>query len=182
MPHAGARGGCIESIYATAPADCPDDTPAFQAAFAWASEPFNRITVFVPPGFYRIDGTIRLSQSELILETGATLRRIANLTNCTDPIVRLEGTNAVLRGGGSLVSQNPSPRAIVNVGPPCLTCYSNVEFNLVEGVRITGAGASWSSYPPAAHAKPVDPRLNGSRGLCFDSSESYMKGGSACCE
>eukprot|EP01052_Picozoa_sp_SAG31_P038682 SAG31_NODE_5215_length_2670_cov_1.691949_4_plen_112_part_00 len=64
-------------------------------------------------------------------------------------------------------------------GPPCLTCYSNVEYNLVEGVRITGAGASWRNFPPAAHSKPVDPKLNGSRGLCFDSSQTYMKGGSA---
>jgi hypothetical protein len=49
-------------------------------------------------------------------------------------MVRLGGTNAVLRGGGDLISDNPAARGVVNIGPPCLTCYSNVENNLVEGV------------------------------------------------
>jgi len=31
-------------------ATCPDDTAAFLAAFAWATEPHNEITVHVPPG------------------------------------------------------------------------------------------------------------------------------------
>lgn len=179
----GAVGACVGISWAPPypPSHCPDDTAAFNAAFAWAAEPFNHITVHVPPGYYRIDGTVVLGGTgvEMYLETGAFLRRISNLTNCTDPLVRLEGTNGVLRGGGTLTSDNPSPRGLVNVGPPCLTCYSNAEYNLVDGVRIVGAGASWRNFPPAAHAAPVDSRLNGSRGLCFDSSQTYMTGGSA---
>ena len=168
----GAVGGCIEDSWATAAGlvNCPDDTPAFRAAFKWATEPYNKITISVPPGFYRIDGTITFSSAEMILETGAVLRRISNLTSNTDPIIRLSGTNAVLRGGGTLTTTGPSPRGVVNVGPPTIHSYSNVEFNRVEGVRIQGPGCNVTK----------DPQLNGSRGLGFDSSESYMKGGSAC--
>ena len=46
-------------------ASCPDETAAFLAAFAWASEPYNQITVHVPPGSYRVDGTIHVVASEL---------------------------------------------------------------------------------------------------------------------
>ena len=168
----GAVGGCIEDSWATAAGlvNCPDDTPAFRAAFKWATEPYNKITVSVPPGFYRIDGTVTFSSAEMILETGAVLRRISNLTSNTDPIIRLSGTNAVLRGGGTLTTTSPSPRGVVNVGPPTIHSYSNVEFNRVEGVRIQGPGCNVTKHP----------QLNGSRGLGFDSSESYMKGGSAC--
>eukprot|EP01052_Picozoa_sp_SAG31_P038683 SAG31_NODE_5215_length_2670_cov_1.691949_5_plen_190_part_00 len=130
----GAQGSCWCSASqgsAVPPSclpSCPDDTPAFNAAFSWAAEPRNKITVTVPPGVYRIDSTISIAQAELVLETGATLRRIANVTNNTAPIVRLDGTNAVLRGGGELISDNPSPRGLVNVGEERgNSCHHNLQ-------------------------------------------------------
>eukprot|EP01052_Picozoa_sp_SAG31_P027454 SAG31_NODE_2572_length_5459_cov_3.008396_6_plen_201_part_00 len=160
-----------ESVALQAPSqptdeNCPDDTAAFLAAFAWATEPFNQITVHVPPGSYRIDGTIAVHASELVLSAGAVLRRV-NLTGNTDPIVRL-GYQGRLSGTGTLTTMNPSPRGVVNIGPANLTIYENVEYAQVSGIHIQGAGLSWSIMKPN---EPVDKRLEGSRGLCFDSSE-----------
>ena len=150
-------------------ASCPDETAAFLAAFAWASEPYNQITVHVPPGSYRVDGTIHVVASELVLESGAVLRRV-NLTTNTGPIVRL-GYHGRLSGAGQLTSDNPSPRGVVNIGPHDLSTYENVEYAHVSGVSIQGPGTSWSIMKPPNQT--VDTRIEGSRGLCFDSSEGY---------
>ena len=119
----------------------------------------------------RIDGTIHVSASELVLSAGAVLRRV-NLTTNTDPIVRL-GYQGRLSGFGTLTTMNPSPRGVVNIGPHNLTLYENVEYAQVSGVHIQGAGLSWSIMKPANQT--VDKRLEGSRGLCFDSSEGYAR-------
>ena len=119
----------------------------------------------------RIDGTIHVSASELVLSAGAVLRRV-NLTTNTDPIVRL-GYQGRLSGWGTLTTMNPSPRGVVNIGPHNLTLYENVEYAQVSGVHIQGAGLSWSIMKPANQT--VDKRLEGSRGLCFDSSEGYAR-------
>lgn len=150
--------------------NCPDDTAAFLAAFKWAGEPYNKITVHVPPGSYRIDGTVTIGSCELILEAGAVLRRV-NLTAAAGPIVRL-GYHGRLSGAGSLTSMNPSPRGIVNIGPANLTIYENVEYAQVRGVSIQGPGTSWSIMKPDL---PVNKRIEGSKGLCFDSSEGYAR-------
>ena len=39
---------------------------------------------------------------------------------------------------GSLSTENPSPRGVVNVGPANLSHYDNVEFNTVADVTISG--------------------------------------------
>ena len=95
----------------------------------------------------RIDGTIHVSASELVLSAGAVLRRV-NLTTNTDPIVRL-GYQGRLSGWGTLTTMNPSPRGVVNIGPHNLTLYENVEYAQVSGVHIQGAGLSWSIMKPA---------------------------------
>ena len=67
-------------------------------------------TVVVPPGLYRIDGTVILdSDMELRLIQGAVLKRV-NLAADTGPIVILSGMQNVL-SGGLFKTMNPSPRS-----------------------------------------------------------------------
>jgi hypothetical protein len=103
--------------------DCADATLAFTAALAAAGGG----VVHVPPGAYRIDGTVDLG-GELVLEKGATLRRITDRSNSTEPLVRLGATRGTLRGSGLIMTGNPSPRGLVNIGPQNLSRYGNVEF------------------------------------------------------
>ncbi len=149
-----------------------DDTESF--SFGLASHP----TLRVPPGTYRIDGTIALPQrTELILDAGASLVRYnvtLNGTVNTDPIVRFYSHSAALSGSGSLVSQVASPRGIVNFGPHNLTYRaSNIEYNRLSGVFVSGAGCSFD-----AKGRDTDTSVRGSRGVCFDSGEALGGGGS----
>ena len=81
------------------------------------ARPYGKLTV--PAGTYRIDGTINLYATSLHLETGATLKR-TRLTDNTAPIVRLSGPATHLTGLGTLTTDNPSPRGLVNIGPESL--------------------------------------------------------------
>ena len=186
----GARGDCSKS--APTGSDCVDDTAAFAAAIGWAAESGGPVTVHVPRGSYRLDGTVMWGKAEVVLERGATLRRIATYTNNTAPLIRLPATHGILRGSGTLTTENPSPRGLVNgavldwlrepatcslarlvctdrlccaVGPANLSVYSNVEFNIVEGVTLLGGGFS--------HFPPGDDVRSGSRGLGMDSSQGW---------
>ena len=165
----GAAGNCSQT--APSGADCIDDTAAFVAAFAWASGAHGRgpVTVHVPTGGYRVDGTLSLG-GELVLERGATLRRIANYSSSTEPIVRLSGQHGILRGLGTLSTENPSPRGVVNVGPANLSHYDNVEFNTVADVTISGGGTSWST---GKAWDDVDESRAWGRGLGMDSSQGW---------
>ena len=149
-----------------------DDTEAF--AFGLAAHP----TLRVPAGTYRVDGTIALPQQrELILDAGAVLLRYNSTLDGavnSDPIVRFDSHSAALSGSGSLVSQVASPRGIVNFGPHNLTYRaSNIEYNRLSGVLISGAGCSYD-----AHGEDTDVSVRGSRGVCFDSGEALGGGGS----
>ena len=157
----GAQGNCT----AKGDSNCSDATPAFAAALAAAGGG----VVHVPPGTYRIDGTIYLG-GELVLDKGATLRRIASSSKSTDPLVRLAATRGTLRGFGTLMTDNPSPRGLVNIGPQNLSHYDNVEFNTVAEVTLQGAGCSWTTRQPW---NQVDMSKKGSRGLCMDSSQGW---------
>jgi hypothetical protein len=89
-----------------------DDTPSF--SFALAHHP----TLRVPPGSYRIDGTITLgSAHQLILDAGATLVRynvtVGGTVN-TDPIIRFLGHSSAVSGSGVLEMQVASPRGAEN--------------------------------------------------------------------
>ena len=158
----GALGNC--SVKGTA-CECADDTAAFGAALAASGGGVVR----VPPGSYRVDGTIELG-GELVLEHGAMLRRIASCASATAPLVRLGATQGTLRGSGTIATENPSPRGVVNIGPANLTQYANVEFNTVQGVTLQGAGCSWTTSMPWNESRLP---LKGSRGLGIDSSQGW---------
>ena len=163
MKDFGAQGSCTK--LGTNCSACADATLAFAAALSAAGGG----AVHVPPGFYRIDGTVYLG-GDLVVENGATLRRIANCSTSTEPLVRLAGTQGTLRGSGTLATGNPSPRGLVNIGPMDLSKYANVKFNTVEGVTLQGAGCSWTtSMPWNASNLPQ----KGSRGLGVDSSQGW---------
>jgi hypothetical protein len=69
-----------------------------------------------------------------------------------------------------IMTDNPSPRGVVNIGPQNLSHYANVEFNTVEDVTIQGAGCSWTTSQPW---NQVDASKKGGRGLGMDSSQGY---------
>jgi hypothetical protein len=150
-----------------------DDTPSFN--FALAHHP----TLRVPPGAYRIDGTVTLgSTRQLILDAGATLIRYnvtLDGTVNTNPIIRFLGHSAAVSGSGVLEMQVASPRGIVNFGPFNLTHHPapNLEYNSISGIYIAGAGCSFDSK-----GHDTDVSVRGSRGVCFDSGEGYGAGGS----
>ena len=160
----GAAGDCSCRNGAWEEACCPtDDTAAFMAALASGDD------VFVPPGSYRIDGTVEFGGT-MVLAGGAALRRV-NISGNRDPVVRLTGTHSHLRGGGTISTTNAAPRGIVNIGPHDFTRAHNVEWCTLEGVTIEGPGVSWSYASPN---KPVNAYLNGSIGLCLDSTEGLQ--------
>eukprot|EP01052_Picozoa_sp_SAG31_P047473 SAG31_NODE_9517_length_1265_cov_1.148370_1_plen_337_part_01 len=174
-----------------------DSTAAFQLALSWCGVR----QVVATAGAFRIDGTINLLHAVLELPISAALIR----TNCsasTGPIV-IVGQEGHLVGRGSLRSAKPSPRGIVVIGPECTgytngtlqhNCLENVEFASVEGVSISGhakythfdSNPKWSpnSTDPAVAMHQCGGFLNqqasfgvnGSVGLCMDSSQPNMVG------
>ena len=66
---------------------------------------------------------------------------------------------------------NAAPRGIINIGPHDFTRAHNVEWNNLEGIAVDGPGVSWSYATPS---KPIDPALNGSIGVCIDSTEGLQ--------
>jgi hypothetical protein len=147
---------------------CPvDDTAAFASALASSS------SVFVPPGNYRIDGTVEIpGNAELKLDGGVTLMR-TNLSVSTDPVVVLSGWFGALVGNGHVTTVNAAPNGVVAIGPVTQTRLYNTEWNRVEGVRITGPGVSWSTEHPN---EPVNKAIYGSIGLCINSTAATFGG------
>jgi hypothetical protein len=170
----GARASCrCQQLRVSLSADCcpDDDTTAFAASLAACNN------VLVPPGSYRIDGTVELvSSSRLTLSAGAILLR-TNITACEDPVVRLSNWYSALTGPGHVQTVNPSPRGVVAIAPRTRDRLYNIEWNLVEGVHITGPGISRKCLArgprPAKRCTDValKPQLNGSIGVSFDSNE-----------
>eukprot|EP01045_Picozoa_sp_COSAG04_P005523 COSAG04_NODE_257_length_18753_cov_7.516857_8_plen_1972_part_00 len=154
---------------------CPhDDTDAFIAALAavpdttpvttrTVAQP--RAAVFVPPGAYRIDGTIEIYGQTLTLAAGASLLR-TNLSSSVEPVVLLSNWFGALEGSGSVESVNPAPHGIVAVAPNDeairLREPANMEWNRVETIVIRGPGPSWHDETPDV---AVNTELNGSIGL-----------------
>ena len=161
----GAFGDCGCRDQAWAETCCPhDDTAAFAAALGTGDD------VYVPPGVYRLDGTVELSGQTMVLAGQATLARL-NISASTAPVVRLTGWRANLRGSGTVSTTNAAPRGVVNIGPHDFVRAHNVEWNMLEGIAIRGPGVSWSYSTPS---QPVDPALNGSIGVCIDSTEGLQ--------
>jgi hypothetical protein len=121
--------------------DTTDDTGAINSAIMAAGASGARYGhVLVPDGTYRIEGTILIPAGiELELSAGATLHR--HSADGTTPVVRLGGSDAVLRGTGLVQSDAASPRGVVCVGPATLTTSTTINNAKVSHVRIMGAGS-----------------------------------------
>lgn len=166
----GATASCHGDTLAT----CQhDSTQAFVDAVLYAggedSSPFDFQTVVVPPGWYRIDGTITITGQWLVVQKGARLLRKSCATNNTAPIVRLTGSHGRVTGGGVLSSENLSPRGVLNIGPANLSDYTNVGSNTVEGLSI--AGAAQRPECTGRHDGPVE-----CTGVHMDSSQPLAGG------
>jgi hypothetical protein len=170
----GASGGCRGE---TEDGCKVDSTPAFQNALTYAggedSTPETWQTVFVPPGYYRIDGTVTVGGQTLVLERGAILIRRKAITMSGAPLIRISGTNGRVSGSGQLLMENPSHRGIVNIGPQNLSVYDNVEYNILEGISIVGAGggAAADCTDKTGDAPPLT-----CIGIAMDSSEPFVGG------
>ena len=165
----GADGGCRGDTEASCKVD---STEAFANALKYAggedSSPETWQTVYVPPGYYRVDGTVTVGGQWLVIQKGARLLRKRFATDNAAPILRVAGTRGRVTGGGALITENISPRGVLNIGPENLTTYDNVGMNIVEGLSITG-----SSLPECIN------RSSGSlicTGIHMDSSEPFVGG------
>jgi hypothetical protein len=98
----------------------------------------------VPPGTYRIDGTLTIGEYRTLeLMPGATLARLTAGTASTAPVVRLSGANySRLVGHGTVQSENASPSGVVHVGPAVQTVNTNIQRWRVWDVTIVGASAT----------------------------------------
>ena len=110
-----------------------------------------------------------------MLERGAVLVRRKLITMNGAPLIRVTGTNGRVSGSGTLLSENPSHRGVLNIGPVNLTAYDNVEFNTVAGIHIEGAGAGAGADCYSKVDGPVT-----CTGIHMDSSEPFV--GGACYE
>ena len=172
-----------------------DSTPAFELALRWC----HTRSVLPPPGSYRLDSTLMLSNGRALhVPIGSSLRR-TNCSTSSQPVVTV-GEQALLTGFGSISSENPSPRGVVSIGPSCTgwingtlhktQCLANVVFGMVEGVRISGhnkfthfdANPSWSPNATAGSGVALEQcggwigqqasfGPEGSVGLCLESSQ-----------
>lgn len=179
----GATGDCLPAgrDVVTNASCAVDDTPAFVAALVWLKAArWDGGALHVPPGEYRIDGTVNLYGASMHLQYGARLKRVrlkevAQSSNSA-PVVRLATANSKLTGEGVLSSMNPTPRGVVNMGPEVLRDKqgANIGQCVVSGVHIQGPGCSWSWVAPSV----FHPELNHSIGLCLDTGESLTNTGS----
>ena len=85
----------------------------------------------MPAGRYRIDGTVDIGGGALVVQKGAVLIR-TNLTAFAGPLLRLAGCSGSVSGSGTLLTANPSPRGLVNIGPANQSHAGNIEWNSVN--------------------------------------------------
>ena len=165
----GANGDCRGDTEAGCKVD---STAAFNNALEYAggenSSPEIWQTIYVPPGYYRIDGTITIFAQWLVIQKGARLLRKRFATDNAAPILRVAGTRGRITGGGMLLTENVSPRGVLNIGPPNLTSYENIGQNTVEGLLIAGCGL------PECTNVSTGPII--CTGVHMDSSEPFVGG------
>ena len=165
----GADGGCRGDTEATCKVD---STAAFADALAYAggedSSPETWQTIYVPPGYYRIDGTVTVGGQWLVIQKGARLLRKRFATDNAAPILRVTGTHGRVTGGGALITENVSPRGVLNIGPDNLTVYDNIGMNTVEGLVISGSSL------PECNNRSFGPIV--CTGVHMDSSEPFVGG------
>jgi hypothetical protein len=142
--------------------DAGDDTPSFVAALTACRGK----TVTVPPGLWRLDSTVQIGNTsltparnrtcegsfmpfascarpplttELYLQHGAHLRRLAAHSPDIGPVVSVVQFGCRLHGRGGVVeSENPSPRGVVHLGPSSPFIPGAIQFASISGIRITG--------------------------------------------
>lgn len=142
--------------------DTVDDTAAFLNALAVC----RGRTVTVPAGMWRLDSTVQIGNTsltparnrsctgsfipfascprppvttELFLEHGAHLRRLAAHSTSIGPVVSVAQYGCRLHGHGAVVeSQNPSPRGVVHLGPSSPFIPGAIQFASISGIHIIG--------------------------------------------
>ena len=109
----------------------------------------------VPPGSFAISDTLVVGNNEYLhLAHGAWLRRLADRTENTEPVVRLTGNFSRLMGEGhacGVSSENASGghtgdeiinNGVVNVGPVRADLYTNINWWVVDSICISGSARS----------------------------------------
>jgi len=118
-----SAGFAFPAVSTTVGAEAPN-SPAERIPTGKATDATNAINdrlrndseVRLGPGEYRIDGTIIVPKhTRLALSHGATLKRYADESDSTAPVVRVLGNRACL-GGGRIVTENNHPQGIVTLG------------------------------------------------------------------
>lgn len=96
--------------YGAKPDESGDSTDAINAALACNKR------VIVPPGMYRVDGSIEVKDGrQLILSKGAWLVRRDAHSSSTDPVVYVLGERSELRGG-LIYTEKACPNGLVCLG------------------------------------------------------------------
>ncbi|MCX6906994.1 MAG: hypothetical protein NTY01_03010 [Verrucomicrobia bacterium] len=118
-------------------------------------------TAVVPPGDFAVNGTIVIgSNQRLHLSHGAWLKRLADRTDNTAPLIRLTGNRASLTGEGTacgISTDNASGgrtgddiinNGVVNVGPASAKKYTNINFWTIDSLTIAGSAKAWKNRAP----------------------------------
>jgi len=165
--------------------DKADNTEAIQQAVNTGR------TAVVPPGEFAVSGTVIIGSSQrLHLSHGAWLKRLADRTDNTAPLVRLTANYATLTGEGpacGLSTENASGgrsgdeivnNGVVNVGPDSATRYTNINFWVIDSITISGSVKAWNEYQKPPHPDAVDRNelltlvngaaLSARRGSCYN--------------
>ena len=89
--------------------------------------------------------------TELHLQHGAQLRRLARHSASIRPVVSVVQYGCRLRGHGARIeSENPSPRGVVHLGPSSPFIPGAIQFASISGITITGQ----YRCDPSALSKP----------------------------
>jgi hypothetical protein len=140
----------------------------------------------------------------LHLSHGAWLKRLADHTDNTAPLVRITGNCASLTGEGlacGVSTENASGgrtgdeiihNGVVNVGPASAKKYTNINFWTVDSITIAGSAKAWNDYQKPPHPDDVDRNelltlvnsatLSAGRGSCYNGRVSnclFRQGGIA---
>lgn len=124
------------------PTGAADSSAAIIAALSDATH------VIVPPGTYRCDSMIELTDGKTLqLMGGATLKRFSAYSASTDPVVWIKGSSASFFGAGQASSivktENRAPKGIVRLGHKDMTeSHGNVNYCSLQNMSIVGAVAN----------------------------------------
>jgi len=116
-----------------------DNTAAINAAVASGAR-----YVIVPPGNYRVDGTVEMA-TFVTLRIDGTLSRLTAHSASTRPLILINNVQLCkVYGRGALVTENASPDGIVCIGPEDPTNVANqtvdTNWNTFAEVSLTGNG------------------------------------------